>query len=146
MEILIGLLVVTVLVIGWGYGFWPLAMFLTLGDLFYLAMIGLFRSADPTLQVSAIVSIAVIWAPFLIKRIRTMPIQRHDDRPTISLISRSDDIVGGVLTVLAFGAVGWMFLHDLTDTWTLISSRPFLTMIGFVMLAGLGFGWANKSI
>lgn len=145
MEILFGLVVVTVALIGWGYGLWPVALFLTLGDLFYLGVIGLFRNSDPTLEVFAIVSIAVIWAPFLLRRIKASSPSATDDRQTLSITSRSDDIVGGVLTVLAFLGVGWMFLHDLSDTWSLITSRPFLTMMGFVALAGLGLGWAKRS-
>lgn len=67
MEILIGLAVVTVLLIAWGYGLWPVALFLTLGDLFCLAVIGLFRNHDPTQQTVAVVSLVVIWLPVLLR-------------------------------------------------------------------------------
>lgn len=67
MEILIGLAVVTVLLIGWGYGFWPVALFLTLGDLFYLAIVGMIKNNDQTLQMFAVISVIVIWAPVLLR-------------------------------------------------------------------------------
>lgn len=67
MEILIGLVIATLAIIGWGYGLWPVALFLTLGDLAGLAVIGLFR--NPDLQVYAVASVVVIWAPVVIRRL-----------------------------------------------------------------------------
>jgi hypothetical protein len=81
MEILIGLLVVTVLVIGWGYGSLAVTIFLTVGDLVGLAILGLFR--NPSLQLFAVASVLVIWAPIVIRRLWFVvrPVHKFVDAP-----------------------------------------------------------------
>lgn len=64
--ILIGLAIATALVIGWGFGSFVVAVFLTLGDL--LVVILLRPGADPGAYLLAIVTLAAIWAPFSIRR------------------------------------------------------------------------------
>lgn len=81
MEILLGLVVATVLVIGWGYGSFPVAIFLTLADLLGLAVIGLFL--NPSLQLFAVISVLVIWAPVIIRRLWLVvrPVHQFVDPP-----------------------------------------------------------------
>jgi hypothetical protein len=69
MHILIGLLIATLLVWGWACGSVLVAIFLTLGGLFGLAILGLFKTGDPTLQGIAVGLLCVIWAPTTIRTI-----------------------------------------------------------------------------
>lgn len=147
MEILIGLIVVTALLIGWGYGFWPVALFLTLGDLAGLAVIGLFR--NPELPVYAVASVAIIWAPVVLKHfarkrrsVPNKPGQLLDLNLPPDRGQQIGEWIGFALTV---GGVGWMYLHDISATGDLITSRPFLTAIGFAAFLGAGLGWANQA-
>lgn len=81
MEILIGLVVATVVVIGWCYGSMLVAVFLTLADLLGLTVIGLFL--NPSLQLFAVISVAVIWSPVIICRLWLVvrPVHQFIDPP-----------------------------------------------------------------
>lgn len=66
MGILIGLIIATVLAIGWGYGLLIVAVFLTLGDLFLLLLLR--QGPGGGVYLAFVVALAVIWAPFSIRR------------------------------------------------------------------------------
>jgi hypothetical protein len=66
-TILVGLVVATGLIYGWACGSVLVAIFLTLGGLFCMAVIGLFRTGDPAQVWTAIIMQAVIWAPIVIR-------------------------------------------------------------------------------
>lgn len=92
MEILIGLVVATVVLIGWGYGIWPVALFLTLADLFGMTLIGLLRNPTPGLQAIAVISVILIWLPVVFRsRSRHRPEPIRPARPPLSLIIRGPD-------------------------------------------------------
>lgn len=152
MSILIGLAVATLLVWGWACGSVLVATFLTLGELVGMAMIGLFRDGNPTLVWTAVIMQAVIWAPIIVRSqaagAKPAAAIQPGSLPLVLTLKtpeeRTRDIVGAICTVLIFAGLGWMFLHDTSDTWRFISSRAFISGIGFVALASLALGWASR--
>jgi len=67
MTILVGLVIATVLVLGWARGNIFVVIFLTLGCLLGAGIIGAFER-NPEARLPAAVMIAVIWAPLAIRR------------------------------------------------------------------------------
>jgi hypothetical protein len=63
--ILIGLAIATALVIGWGCGFFVVAVFLTLGEA--LGFLFIMRNAEPPIFLFAAALLAAIWAPSSIR-------------------------------------------------------------------------------
>lgn len=68
MEILIGLAIAAGVVYGWFRGFVLVAIFLTLGALFLVLMLGLTRTGDPYVALFGLAMLATIWAPLVIRR------------------------------------------------------------------------------
>lgn len=153
MEILLGLCGATLLIYGWAKGSVLVSIFLTLGGLFGMAILGLFRTGNPTLVWTAVIMPAVIWAPIVI---RSQPARA---RPSSVVIlpgslpfnvnfrtpeERAEKIASLVCMILFFGAIKWVFFHDLPNVLNMVTGRPFLTMVGFAALWGLAMGWANR--
>jgi hypothetical protein len=62
----------------------------------------------------------------------------------INLRTPEERVVDTVCTVLAFSGIGWLFLHDVSATWDMITSRQFFISIGLSVIASVVLRWANR--